>query len=274
MTVYVEYVLIDNLVIDYLLLKSTLQILGKPQKKLRSFLCAFLGSCLALVMPLLSAVSWLEILYKCFSGLLIFSLCIGKTNIKEYYRGALIFFALTFLTGGAITGIFNIFKIDYSSEICTATIIIPAYLIIVAVQNLIKYLYKRKNIEQSCIEVIISVNGVSEKLKGFIDTGNMLFDGDSPVIILSKKKANKFLQGRLPKLKYIEYETVAGKSKMLAISNASVQIYLGGQTNIISNVSVGVSKRSVGSEYDVILHPFLLKESLDEKRNNDIQKVS
>ena len=53
MKVYIEYVLIDNFVIDYLLLKATFAVTGYPYSKGRLFLCAFLGSLFALLYPLI-----------------------------------------------------------------------------------------------------------------------------------------------------------------------------------------------------------------------------
>ena len=54
MTVYIEYVLIDNFIIDYLLLKTSLALSGVMVKRARLFFCAFLGAGFALLLPVIS----------------------------------------------------------------------------------------------------------------------------------------------------------------------------------------------------------------------------
>ncbi len=269
MIVYIEYVLIDNLVIDYILIKLTLRILGYQPKKARLFLCALLGAVFALVSPLLYFNAVLLTAYKIISGLLIFILSTKFLSAKDFYRGALFFFFITFLTGGAIIGVYNIFNIDYNLEICIATIILPVYLLSRGIESLIKYFYKRKDIESNCYTTKIMVKDKRVTLKGFVDTGNMLFDGDNPVVIIHLKSAKKLFEG-LPKVKHISYQTVAGESKLLVIEKASIEIYLDKQERIIKKVSVGVSKQNIGTEYGVILHPDLLKEKEYVRENKKV----
>ncbi len=273
MVVYVEYVFIDNLVIDYLLLKLTLQVLGVKPKKARLFLCALLGAGFALLMPVFTFNNIALIFYKCFSGIIIFCLSIKKPNKKELYRGIIIFFLLTFLTGGAIIGIFSLFNVDYNKELSIALMIAPVYLLIKAFESVIKYLYKRREVEVNCYKTVISLGGKSIECKGFVDTGNMLFDGDVPVIIVSKSTGVSLIGNSVPKIKYIDYQTTSNKDKMLTVQNATVEIYLGDKPSKIDNVRVGVSKVNIGAEYNVILHPYVLKEINDEV-NRESKKVS
>ena len=53
MVCYIEYVLLDNFVIDYLLLKAAFSVTGKTVKKLRLFLAAALGAVTAPLFPLI-----------------------------------------------------------------------------------------------------------------------------------------------------------------------------------------------------------------------------
>ncbi len=259
MTVYIEYVLIDNFVIDFMLLKLTLQILGYRPKLARLFLCALLGAVLSLVTPLMYFNLILLTVFKILSGILIFCFSTKFTSAKDFYRGTLFFFFLTFLLGGTIIGVYNIFNLDYNSEFSVATIILPAYFLVKITKSLITYFYKRKNIETNAYFVSIKVKDKKIDLKGFVDTGNMLYDGDNPVIIIGVKNAQKLLDG-FPKIKYLEYGTVSGPAKMTVIENAIVEIYSDKGERIINRASVGVSKENIGSEYEVILHPDTLKE--------------
>ena len=52
MTVYIEYAILDNFVIDWILLKATLSLTGRTAKKGRLFICSFIGAIFALITPL------------------------------------------------------------------------------------------------------------------------------------------------------------------------------------------------------------------------------
>ena len=132
MTVYIEYVIIENLVIDFFMLKATFLLKGKKQKSFRLFLCALLGAGIALVYPLIEVSPIILTAIKIASGLLIILLANEYKTWKAFYVNALVFFSLTFLTGGAIIGLCSIFNVDYQTEIFLAFISVPAYFIIKA----------------------------------------------------------------------------------------------------------------------------------------------
>ena len=71
MIVYVEYVVIDNLLIDYLLLKTALTLSGIEFKKIRVFLVALFGTGFALVFPLIDLSAFLLAAVKVGMGLLL-----------------------------------------------------------------------------------------------------------------------------------------------------------------------------------------------------------
>ena len=140
MIVYIEYVLIDNFVIDYLMLKATFTTTGKRYKKGRLFLCAFLGAIIALVFPLIKVHSVILIAIKVLSGILIILISNDYQKKKDFYVHALLFFWYTFLTGGVIIGVFNILGLNYSSEISIALMVIPVYFVLSACIHVIKFI--------------------------------------------------------------------------------------------------------------------------------------
>ena len=54
MTVYIEYVIIDNFIIDYLLLKTSLVLSGANAQRARLLFCAVLGVGFSLLLPIIS----------------------------------------------------------------------------------------------------------------------------------------------------------------------------------------------------------------------------
>ena len=273
MTVYIEYVLIDNFVIDWLILKATFSLTHKSVKKWRLLVCSVLGAVIALIFPLIDTLSLIVTLLKICAGLLIIVLAADYSGFKDFYVNAAIFLGLTFALGGAITGIYSILGLNASSEFSIAVMIVPAYLVLKGITSVVKYVYRRKDVLSKVYPCEMEINGVAVKAQGFFDTGNALYDEDAPVIICGKDLAAKFMAG-FPKMKRIYFSTVSGQDKMFAFKLDSLKIYIGDKQNIFNNVTLGVAKKNVGVGYDVILHPALMEENHAQKNDGKTEKAS
>ena len=274
MTVYIEYVIIDNLVINYLILKTTFAIMGRTCKRKWLFLSSAMGTIVALVYPLLSVHQAFIVAIKILTGLLMVQAAGKVNNFRQYYLLALLFFLITFCIGGAILGIYSMFGIDYSSEISIAIMILPVYLIAKLVREIIKYVYKRKDTVKYLYDVALSKNQTKIKLKGFMDTGNSVYDGDRPVIFCQRSTFIK-LYGINPVqtgLKKITINTISGQTEKIAFELDQLEIYIGEKVNIHNNVTVCVTRFNAG-EYEVLLHPALLGGEY-EQTDIEIKKIS
>ncbi|MBQ8427241.1 MAG: sigma-E processing peptidase SpoIIGA [Clostridia bacterium] len=274
MGVYIEYVLIDNFVIDYLMLKATFATTGIPCKRGRLFLCALFGAIIALIYPLLEFHTLILTSVKILSGLLIILIAYNYKTPKSYYINAVIFFGYTFLTGGIIIGVFNIFSLNYSSESAIAFMVIPAYAVIRTAVGVIKYIYRRKDVQCAVREIEITAFGVTQKGRGFVDTGNSLFDDDSPVIFCEKAFVRPFLSGDIKRIKFkkLGVGTVNGLAEKVAFKIDEIKIYNGTNLNIHNNVTVCIVN-DIGEGYDVILHPALIRGN-EYEIDRKIKKVS
>ena len=275
MQVYIEYVLIDNLVIDYLLLKATFAVTGKAYRRGRLFVCALLGALIALLFPLIESVGAISVIVKILSGLLIVLLASKYDYFRQYYISVVVFFFFTFLSGGAIIGVFSLLNISYSSELSIALMAVPAYIIISGMLSVVKFLYRRREIVRAVCDVEIYLKKERVSCKGFFDTGNGLYDGERPVIVCGERLAKKILgnfQG--VKIKRLTVNTVSGESKNLAFEIDLIKIYIGDEPNMYNNVTVCVSGEFLGDDYDVILHPSLMEDRNVNKCCEKIEKVS
>ncbi len=271
MTVYIEYVILDNFVIDYMLLKATFALINTRVKKGRLLFCAFLGAVVALIFPIIQVHTLILTVIKIALGLLLPLIATKYKSAKRYYITAVLFITLTFATGGAIIGAFNIFGLSYSNELSVALMFLPVYAVIKAIVSAVKFIYRRKEVIKNVRRVTLSVGRERVEAEGFMDTGNMLFDGDTPVVVCNKELATKLING-LPKMGKLEYATADGKAEMTVIKNVELRIYFSDGQNKIYKVSLGVARGDIGMGYDVILHPTLM-EVCDE-RTCDIERVS
>lgn len=275
MQVYIEYVFMDNLVIDYLLLKSTFLILGRTVKRNRLILSAVIGAVIALLYPLLDGVKLISLSVKILSGFLILLTANKYQTARQFYLAVLLFFTLTFLTGGAIIGVYSLLEIPYSNEVSIALIIIPVYLILGGVVRLIKYMYRQKTVQSLCYDLELTLNDSTVKARGFLDTGNALFDGDNPVIVIDKNLAKRLLGDfRGVKIHKITVNTVSGTSQKLAFKIDRIKIYKLNGVNIYNSVTVCVSDAFLGDGYDLILHPYFMEDRTYELNATEIKEVS
>ncbi len=260
MTVYVEYVLIDNILIDFLLLKATFALTKTRVGKGRLFLCSVLGAVISLTYPLIKLHTLLLTLLKCCCGLLLVLLSTNFSSFKSYYISSLIFFALTFAVGGSITGILNLLGVNNPSEVLVSLMVLPVYIVLKIVIKLLSYLKVQSLISKQVYPCEIETNGEKIKLKGFIDTGNTLFFENKPVVICSVKKALKFLSPKqLLEAKNLTCSTVTGQGRLKIVKIESLTIYFSNKEHKINNVTLGVNASTENAWFDVILHPALLE---------------
>lgn len=274
MTVYIEYVLIDNFIIDYLLLKTTFLLTKTEYKTYRLLLTSVLGSVIALLYPLVNISAIFIVILKLAVGIFLLFISNRFYSVKSVYVNFLVFLSLTFLMGGAIIGVYSIAGLSYDSEISVALIVIPFYVIYRGLLCVIKYLYVKKErikvtfpckmfFGEKCLDVL-----------GFLDTGNGLtYNGDG-VILCDKKTFGKILDMFLPKIFKIPCNTVGGKTSLLAFKISKFVIYRKEKENIFYNVTVAVGHFKVGDGYDLILHPYFLGEDYVETDKGKIKKVS
>ncbi len=275
MTVYIEYVIINNVIIDYLMLKATFLLTGNPLHKRRLFLCAFLGGIIALVYPTLQINQVILTLVKIMSGLLIVLLASEYKSAKSFYINAVIFFFYTFTTGGVIIGVFNIFNLEYQTEFIVASIVIPVYLVLRVLAQVKDYFFRRKTVESLIYELELSLNNQTLDAKGFLDTGNSLLDNGEPVILCDKHFAKKLIAENIAKIKFkkIEISTATGKRQNLAFKLDRLVLYTLDKEHIFNNITVCISHLNFEG-YSVILHPDLIKENKRDEDVVSIEKVS
>ncbi len=274
MTVYIEYVIIDNLIIDFLILKATFSLTKLDYGKRRLFICAFLGAIIALIYPLLQINQVILTLVKILSGLLILLLANDYKRKKTFYVNAIVFFSLVFLTGGAVTGIYNIFNIPLSTEISVALVFLHVYLIIKGLGEVITFFYKKKEIISFLYKVELKVFNNSVLSTGFLDTGNGVYYNNEPVIFASHNFAKKVLGDNLIKAKFnkILITTATGENENLSFTIDELILYKGDKEHIFKNIRVCIAKIK-NSDYDIILHPVLIKEGYESQDTKTSKKV-
>lgn len=273
MIVYVEYVLIDNFVIDYLLLKISLNLSNVSYKKLRLILSCVFGSIFALAFPLLNFVTIIEIPIKIIFGLLMVVFSGNFQSKRQAYKCMVTFIFVVMLSGGIVMGAYNFLHLDYSSELSIGLMFLPIIVITSFIKSFVLMAKKRKTLTEFSFDVVFQVSNVRVKANGFLDTGNGAYDGFSPIVFCSKEVVNEFMnKGIFLKFKKININTVNGGLDKLSFKTQTFEIFFNGKTHIFNNVTVCVTDNIAGEQ--VLLHPALMGELYDKKTYVKTEKAS
>ena len=189
MTIYIDILIITNIIINYFLLLLTSNYCLYKANKKNILIASFLGGFYSLInlLPVLSF--WIIFLLKLISCFFMILIIFAKKNLlKNYYC----FLIINFIFSGVMmtlwffispTGM-NLNNGVVYFNISTPTLIISiliAYIII----NIFALITKKIPIEIKDYLVEVYINNKKIKLKGFVDTGNFLCDifSATPVVI-------------------------------------------------------------------------------------------
>ena len=224
MNVYIEYVVADNLVIDTLLLWAATLTLKIPYRKYRVFLGGTVGAACAVVSVYVTGF-WLYLL----KTMCLVIMCIVTVGIgKKLFWHILLTTAYTFVLGGAIVGLFNLFNVDYltpSGEFYQMRVPLFVYVLAVAlvgflVYSIAVYVKQVKKVSPHIAKITVVLDK-KYSLSGFCDSGNTLTHNGLPVCFVTKKFAgfaDYFAkQTLLGKAEDIEVTTVTGSTTVKAV---------------------------------------------------------
>ena len=275
MVIYVEYLLISNFIIDFLLLKSAFYTAGENFSNKRLVISALISSAFSLLYPLINATKVIEILIKIAFGFLITLLSINHKSLNKYFICVGVFFFYTFLLGGITLAIFSSFEISIQNQVVKMLVIIPVYYIYRFSVRLSVYLYRKKNLNAFTYQVEITIGDKTKSCIGFLDTGNGVYYQNSPVIFCSKKFALSVIDlTKIKGLNKITIGTINGKKEKLCVKCSLIKIYQGAKSNIFDNVTLCIVDEGFEEGYDLLLHPALFKEDYENQSFIKIKKVS
>ncbi len=269
---YIEYVIIDNFIINYLLLKTSMASSRAKTCKLKLSISASVGTIVAVLMPLFNISSGFLILIKINLGLLMVLIAGEYLTVKKLMVSLGFFVGYTFLAGGMIIALFFLsgidytvyFSVNYNSFMPVGISVLLVYIFTKLTLYLITNLLKIRDIKPFVRRCIIVVSGKKFKVNGFIDSGNRLFDKKSglPIIVVSKSLFEKLNLGEVKLIakSSLTVNTVNGESVMKIYAVDKLLIYNGEYANIINNVMIVKSEFDFekGEEYDVLLNPSLI----------------
>ncbi len=207
MTVYVDIVFIENVLINYIILLATSLISKNKIKYVSILLSSIIGGLYAILNYILPMNVLENIFFKIFLSFVMIKIAFIELKLKKLLICLVMFYLTSFTFGGTafmLLFLVNPEKLIYKNGVFTGTYPIEitliggivGFLIIFIVSKIIK---NRFNSSDLLCELEIFYNGKSKKIKTLIDTGNLLKEPISKddVIIVEKESLRYFIDEKV-----------------------------------------------------------------------------
>lgn len=262
MIVYIEQVIIDNIVVNYFLLWFCSVLLKEKKSVARFLLASGVGTLFAFVFPMLEISQILLIFLKTMLCVLIILLAFPYKKLKNLFVLCASFFVSTFLLGGVVIGLLvNTFAnysltngtFSYVSSVPIGVFILLGFLLFKAFYDLIIASKNKAKLEKMTFELSVHYLNRITKIKAFLDTGNLLVDTKTslPIIVINFKvfkqilniKTEQFLLGEydVKNKRYQKFETANKQSKMLVFEVDKICVKFQNETKVINQAVLGLA---------------------------------
>lgn len=279
MTLYIEYVMIDNLVIDYLLL-SLIEVSIKSKFGFkRKIFATLIGVISAIFLPYIYKLRVLVIIYKILTSCLMVLILQKYCKFKKYFFNLGLLYLYTFMFGGVLIAVLNMFQIEYTISgvlLYNFELPISVFGVIICLGGwlLKKIIIKLSNqikLNNLTCKVTIIDDGVEVSGIGFVDSGNMISRNGQVVNVISSDmffklhkdySINKLLfrlidKEKLKDASYIEIKSLERACKYLAFKVDKLII----DDNTFDNSIVAVALKNFDN-FDCIINSKLIGEML------------
>lgn len=194
MTIYIDIVLIENLIMNYIILLASGLILKQKIKHIRLIISSLLGAIYSIIAYMSILEIYSSIILKVILSIIIVYIAYNPQNLKKMWKELLIFYLTSFVFGGVAFALIYILKPQdilmrnglFLGTYPLKTVIlggIIGFLIMTTAFKLVKTKISKK--DMFC-EIEIKLNGKIIETNAMIDTGNLLKEPftNTPVIVV------------------------------------------------------------------------------------------
>ena len=294
MTIYIDILIVENLIMNAIILYATGIIAKSKLSFLRIFLASLVGAIYVFLEYIIKINYNLKIILRILLSIIIIFIAFNPQTINKMWKELVLFYLTTFTFGGIATYLIYVLKPEkivikngvFIGNYVLKVIFIGAILgtlILVISFKITKSKISKKDLKR---KIKITLNNKSILLDALVDTGNMLKEpitGDSVIIVEKNalytilpndilKNIDKILGGDfneiseeikneyMKKLKIIPFSSLGKQNGMLiGIKPQKVEI-IDEQIETKNNAIIGIYNKSLTKrgEYNAIIGPELL----------------
>lgn len=254
MTAYIEYVFLENFLLDGLLLFGACRLTKTRVRYLALALSCVCGGVYALLSPFIRLPIPLDILLKFSVGACLCLLAFGRIkNRKEWGRYAFFcsaFFLFTFAVGGFLTAVWSRFP----KKIPFIFVLLAIAVLLFALETFFGGMRRKQKAFAYIRNCIIQTGEKQVTARGYLDSGNLAVVNGLPVCFISPETLySAFGESALwgANRKFAKIVTVSGEKE--------IAVYLGklalknGKNTVFQTVYFSPSKHMLFREYEILL---------------------
>lgn len=216
MTIYIDVVLLENLIMNYIILYATAIIFKKTPQIWKIILASGVGAVYSVMTYVSNFHVYSTIFLKILLSIIIVYIAFSPKNIKELCKAMLLFYLVSFIFGGA--AFFLIYFVKPQNILMKDGLFIGTYplkivflgAIIAFIITILAYKIIRTKISKKSLKcsIKIKLNDAQIETTAMVDTGNLLKDPitNTPVIVVE----HTLLYNILPKQILNNLENILG----------------------------------------------------------------
>ena len=280
MTIYIDIVFFENLIMNTIILIATGIILKQKMKWLRILLAGTLGAIYSIMTYISELQIYSNIILKIILSIIITYIAYNPQTVKQLWKTILIFYLTSFVFGGAAFSLIYIVKPQeilmknglFLGTYPLKTVILAAIIAFIILITAFTIVKSKLNKKDMFCEIKVKLNNKLIETKAMIDTGNLLKEPitNTPVRILEHtllydcmpkeilNNLDKILGGDfeeipeeirqeyISRLKLIPFSSLGKQNGMLVgIKADKLKIIQEEQENNYKNIIIGIYNKSL-----------------------------
>jgi stage II sporulation protein GA (sporulation sigma-E factor processing peptidase) len=278
MIIYLDVLIVTNIILDYFLLNVTSLIVRRSINLKRIIVSSLFGGISSLYIFADIEFIVADILYNVIIGFIMVFIVTGFNRVRELLFSFCIFIFMSFILSGFFDMIYRYTTSDVflSDKFICYMDVSPIFLIgatamIYLVFCLLKRVSDKKRFATS-VELKIEVCGHSEKFLGLVDTGHNVTDpfGTSPVFIVDESKCSAFRcdlsqEERSKRKRLIPIKTVSGRLILDALRCDKAEITENSKVYFFENPIIAFAPEVIDNGYNAIVPAMCFDRQPDRK---------
>ena len=215
-TIYVDIIFLENLIMNSIILYATSIILKIKPKIVKIMISSTIGSVYAIILYATNMKMYTSIISKIILSIIMVYVAFNPQNIKKMWKQLLIFYLTSFVFGGVSLYLIYVIKPQnilmkngmFAGQYVLKVIMLAAIVAFVVINISLKIIKTKFNPKDIYCKIKFKLNGKQIETKAMIDTGNLVKEPitNTPVIIVE----STILENILPKEILNNLENILG----------------------------------------------------------------
>jgi len=267
MSIFIEDFLLQNILINYCLLRLVELTTKSKTKFIRLFFASLIGGLISVFVAVIIKNNVLINITKLICGLIVVFVAF-KTKLKGFLFNFILLFLYTYALGGSVMGLSGaVYNTNFGVVMQSKVSLEMVCLIVIAVtyvfQLVAKHLKQKLKSNNYIYELTLYLGKNAITINAFLDSGNMLTHNGEPVVILNLQSYMELTKTNLvnyylANLKVIKTSTVCGNENLKLFIADKIVIKNGKHSKVIKHQQIAVTNNFKADNYSALISPALI----------------